>query len=140
MKRGCSTITKGNNYKICGDLVERVNRRNYIKIKAVFIPKVPTWAHMHFSTMFQCLMLKQKDMTACRIGVPYLLSFTSYLLKFLFSPNYIQCQSFCFIIILGVHSLVQPYKEPKHNYYYYSSLSLMAYSCFSGHYGDTVDP
>ena len=25
--------------------------------------------------------------------------------------------SFCFIIILGIHSLIQPYKEPKHNYY-----------------------
>ena len=25
--------------------------------------------------------------------------------------------SFSFIIILGVHSLIQPYKEPKHNYY-----------------------
>ena len=25
--------------------------------------------------------------------------------------------SFSFIIILGIHSLIQPYKEPKHNYY-----------------------
>ena len=29
VKRGCSTIAKGNNYEIRGDLAERVDRRNY---------------------------------------------------------------------------------------------------------------